>query len=437
MSRVALVALLLAVGCQKSDDKKVDLPAAKASEGVNKPRTPQVEAPLDIKNPPADAVRTPSGLIMKTLVANAQGQAPKRNDTVMIKYTGWRQLTGETFFSNKAADQPMPLNLATTAAGFTEGMQLVKKGERAMLWLPPNIGLKEPPKDGQAETLVYEVEVVDIVEAPAIPPDVAQPPTTAKQTKTGIKYVELRPGTGKDKAGPADEVTFNYTAWSAEGRMLETTEMKKRPVKSPPYRQPPPFEDILTSMTGGQRVRFWVDAEKMKKPQPGPAQGQLCYEVDLVTIEKSKNPPPPTPGDVANPPGDAKKSAKGVFYKVLKTGKGGPKPTPNDSVRVHYTGWTTDGRMFDSSVIKGEPAEFNLRGVIAGWTEGIPLMSVGDRFRFWVPDTMAYKGQPDRPQGMLVFDVELIEIKPPANPDAHGGPPGQPHGAAPGHPPGH
>ena len=96
---------------------------------------------------------------------------------------------------------------------------------------------------------------------------------------------------------------------------------------------------------------------------------------------------------------------------------------PGDSVRVHYTGWTVDGRMFDSSVIKGEPAEFNLRGVIAGWTEGIPLMSVGDRFRFWIPDHLAYKGQPDRPQGMLVFDVELIEIKPPAaSPDnPHGG----------------
>lgn len=427
MSRVAsgfvfALGLMMAVGCQKSDDKKTDLPAAKASEGPTKPKTPQVEPPLDLKNPPADAVRTPSGLVFKTLVANAQGQAPKRNDTVMIKYTGWRQTTGETFFSNKSADNPMPLNLASTAIGFTEGLQQVKKGERAMLWLNPNIGLKEPPKDGQAETLVYEVEVVDIVEAPAVPPDVAQPPTTAKQTRSGIKYVDVRAGTGKDKATSADEVTFNYTAWTADGRMIETTEMKKRPVTSPPYRQPPPLEDILTSMTGGQRVRFWVEAEKMKKPQPGPAQGLLCYEVDLVTIAKSKNPPPPTPPDVAKPPADAKKTAKNIWYKVLKAGKGGAKPTPGDSVRVHYTGWTTDGRMFDSSIVKGEPAEFNLRGVIAGWTEGIPLMSVGDRFRFWIPDHVAYKGQPDRPQGMLVFDVELIEIKAAANPDAsHGG----------------
>jgi FKBP-type peptidyl-prolyl cis-trans isomerase len=424
MKRVVLLALLAAAGCQKSDDKKTDVPATKVAES-KKPRAPQVEPPIDIKNPPADAVRTPSGLVYKTLVANPQGQAPKRNDTVMIKYTGWRQNTGETFFSNKDADSAMPLNLASTAPGFTEGMQQVRKGERAMLWLPPNIGLKEQPKTGQAETLVYEVEVVDIVEAPAIPSDVAQPPATAKTTKSGIKYEEVRAGTGKDRPTAADDVTFNYTAWNAEGRMLETTEMKKRPVKSPPFRQPAPLEEVLEQMTGGQRVRFWVDADKMKRPQPGPATGQLCYEIDLVTIEKSKNPPPPTPPDVAKPPGDAKKTEKGVFYKVLKTGKGGPKPKPEDSVRVNYTGWNTDGRMFDSSVIKGEPAEFNLRGVIAGWTDAIPLMSVGDKYRFWIPDTLAYKGQPDRPQGMLVFDIELIEIKSAANPD-------MPHGH--GHP---
>ena len=423
MSRVViLLSLVTALGCQKSEDKTVDLPAAKTSEGPKKPRTPQVEPPLDIKKPPADAVRTPSGLVYKTLVANPQGQAPKQNDTVMIKYTGWRQTTGETFFSNKNADNPMPLNLSSTAPGFTEGMQQVKKGGRAMLWLPPNIGLKEQPRDGQGETLVYEVEVVDIVEAPAVPPDVAQPPATAKTTKSGAKWIEVRPGTGKQKATTADDVTFNYTAWNAEGRMLETTEMKKRPVKSAVYRQPPPLEDILSQMTGGQRVRFWVEADRMKKPQPGPATGQLCYEVDLVTIEKSKNPPPPVPADVAKPPADAKKSDKGIWYKVLKPGKGGPHPTQGDSVRVNYTGWTTDGRMFDSSIIKGEPAEFNLRGVIVGWTEGIPLMSVGDKFRFWIPDHLAYKGQPDRPQGMLVFDIELLEIKPPATPDnPHGG----------------
>jgi peptidylprolyl isomerase len=67
--------------------------------------------------------------------------------------------------------------------------------------------------------------------------------------------------------------------------------------------------------------------------------------------------------------------------------------------------------MFDSSIIRNEPAEFPLGGVIPGWTDGIPVMSAGDKVRFWIPEEMAYKGQPGRPQGMLVFDVELLEIK--------------------------
>src|SRR5262245_39602904 len=141
MTRLAFVLgiAVLATACKKSEDKqKADVPAAKTAE-VAKPTTPQVEPPLDIKTPPADAVRKPSGLIIKTLAANPSGQEVKRNDIVLIKYTGWRQATGETFFSNKSSDQPMPLNLTTTAPGFTEGMQLIRKGERAMLWLPPSI----------------------------------------------------------------------------------------------------------------------------------------------------------------------------------------------------------------------------------------------------------------------------------------------------------
>src|SRR5262249_45076319 len=166
------------------------------------------------------------------------------------------------------------------------------------------------------------------------------------------------------------------------------------------------------------RVRFWTDATKMApsgKPPSGLPTGPVCYEVEVLTIEKGVE-PPAVPPDVAKPAGDAKKTAKGVFYKVLKPGKGGPKPKPTDTVKVHYTGWTTDGKMFDSSVVRNEPSEFSLQGVIAGWTDGIPLMSVGDRYRFWIPEELAYKGQPSRPQGMLVFDVELLEIKPPVNP---------------------
>ena len=118
----------------------------------------------------------------------------------------------------------------------------------------------------------------------------------------------------------------------------------------------------------------------------------------------------PAPPDVAKPPADATKTRSGLAYKIISGKAGGKKPGPTDRVTVHYSGWTTDGKMFDSSKVRGQPASFPLNGVIAGWTEGLQLMKTGDSYRFWIPEELAYKGAPGKPAGMLVFDVELLEI---------------------------
>jgi peptidylprolyl isomerase len=118
----------------------------------------------------------------------------------------------------------------------------------------------------------------------------------------------------------------------------------------------------------------------------------------------------PAPPDVKAPPADAVKTKSGLASKVIKPGTGKRNPTATSSVTVHYTGWTTDGRMFDSSVARGEPATFPLNGVIAGWTEGVQLMVEGETRRFWIPEPLAYRGQRP-PFGMLVFDVELLKIQ--------------------------
>ena len=125
------------------------------------------------------------------------------------------------------------------------------------------------------------------------------------------------------------------------------------------------------------------------------------------------NDPLAPPADVAAPPNDATKTPSGLAYKVLQAGAGGDRPGPTSHVEVHYTGWTTDGQMFDSSVARGRTISFPLNGVIRGWTEGVQLMSVGDKFRFWIPAAMAYGENPGggRPGGMLVFDVELFSIR--------------------------
>jgi peptidylprolyl isomerase len=118
----------------------------------------------------------------------------------------------------------------------------------------------------------------------------------------------------------------------------------------------------------------------------------------------------PAPDDVAAPPKDAEKSKSGLASKVLVKGTGSQHPTATSTVTVHYTGWSTDGTMFDSSVVRGQPATFPLNRVIKGWTEGLQLMVVGEKRRFWIPANLAY-GENGRVPGMLVFDVELFEFQ--------------------------
>ena len=119
----------------------------------------------------------------------------------------------------------------------------------------------------------------------------------------------------------------------------------------------------------------------------------------------------PAPPDVAAAPADALKTPSGLASKILKPGTGKDHPKAQDSVEVHYSGWTTDGKMFDSSVQRGQTAKFPLGRVIAGWTEGVQLMVVGEKRRFWIPEALAYGGKPGRPAGMLVFDIELLDFK--------------------------
>ena len=114
------------------------------------------------------------------------------------------------------------------------------------------------------------------------------------------------------------------------------------------------------------------------------------------------------------------KTVKGVFstgsglqYMVLRQGTGA-RPLATDRVRVNYRGTTLDDKVFDSSYDRGEPAEFALNQVIAGWTEGVAMMPVGSKFRFWIPSELAYgpkgAGEMIGPNATLIFDVELMDI---------------------------
>jgi peptidylprolyl isomerase len=162
-------------------------------------------------------------------------------------------------------------------------------------------------------------------------------------------------------------------------------------------------------MVVGEHRRFWIPEELAYRGRPGRPAGMLVFDVELISMQRAPE-PPQTPPDVAAPPADAQRTPSGLASRVLRPGTGTRHPTAENVVEVHYSGWTTDGQMFDSSVTRGEPAQFPLGGVIAGWTEGVQLMVEGERRRFWIPESLAYQGRPGAPAGMLVFDVELLRI---------------------------
>jgi FKBP-type peptidyl-prolyl cis-trans isomerase len=138
----------------------------------------------------------------------------------------------------------------------------------------------------------------------------------------------------------------------------------------------------------------------------------LVFDVELLSFNEPPA-PPAVPEDVGGVPSNADVTSSGLASRVLTAGTGTDRPGPTNTVTVHYSGWTLNGQMFDSSVVRGETISFPLNRVIAGWTEGLQLMVVGEKRRFWIPAEAAYGHNPGggRPGGMLVFDVELFSFQ--------------------------
>jgi peptidylprolyl isomerase len=239
------------------------------------------------------------------------------------------------------------------------------------------------------------------------PDDVAKPPADAAATPSGLASKVLQPGKGTARPAATDLVTVHYTGWTTDGKMFDSSLTRNTPATFPLNRVIQGWGEGVRLMVVGEKRRLWIPQNLAYNGQPGRPAGMLVFDIELLDISPSPSVPPP---DVAAPPADAKKTSSGLAYKSLRPGKGGRQPEKNSQVTVHYTGWTTDGKMFDTSVEKGQPITFGLNEVIEGWTEGVQLMTVGEKMRFWIPERLAYKGERP-PRGMLVFDVELIAIR--------------------------
>ena len=217
------------------------------------------------------------------------------------------------------------------------------------------------------------------------PTDLATPPKELTRV--------LRPGTGAIHPTEKDLVKVFYVLWNRDGVVVDQMNGAKWAVVGFEEMSPAWRRDILQMVTGEQR-RTWVDESSI-------------IDTELLAII----PRPETPPDVAAPPPNATVTPSGLAYKVITKGPGRKHPKPGDSVLVSYTGWTTDGKIFEGCALRGQQnEEIPVSGGIPGWTEAIQLMTDGTKMRFWMPPKLAYEGLPDKPQGMVVFDIQLFIV---------------------------
>lgn len=239
--------------------------------------------------------------------------------------------------------------------------------------------------------------------AQTAPPDVAAPPANAAKTASGLASVVATPGSGTVHPTPADLVSVHYTVWTADGKMFDSSRTAGKPASFFLNKTMAGLSEGVQLMVTGESRRLWIPESLATRGTREP-KGALLVEVELLALVS-------VPPDVSAAPADATKTASGLAYKVLSPGTGARHPVASSRVTVNYTGWTAaDGKMFDTSVTRGQAATFGLGDVITGWSEGLQLMVVGEKARFWIPESLAYQGKSD-PRGMLVFDVELVSIE--------------------------
>lgn len=246
------------------------------------------------------------------------------------------------------------------------------------------------------------------------PDDVAAPAPDAEKTASGLASKVLTPGKGTTHPAKTDLVTVHYSGWTTDGKNFDSSLAGGKPATFPLDRVIAGWTEGVQLMVAGEKRRFWIPEELAYKGKEGRPAGMLVFDVELISFKpavakETAVDPTKAPEDVQRPPADAKRTGSGISYKILKPGAGSRHPNAASSVTVHYSGWTTDGKLFDSTYTRNEPATFKLNRVIPGWTEGLQLMIEGEKRRFWIPEALAYAGNGPI-SGDLVFDVELIKI---------------------------
>jgi peptidylprolyl isomerase len=356
-----------------------------------------------------DPKTTDSGLKYSVLSRGGPGPSPQMGDLVMVHYTGW--LTdGTQFDSSRQRGQPSEFRLGEVIEGWNEGLQLMTPGARFKLTIPPDLAYGpdgRPPVIPREATLVFDVELLSFE---AMPRFRKLDPDATKTTDSGLKYQVLEPGSG-DPPQADDPFEFELAVWGTEGDLLQMSAGRGRTQKARASDlRLPVLKEAFLLMRPGARMLIEVPPELLADRGLGGLQPEptTIWHLHLIRVI----PALPVPEFVLPGEDDLMTTDSGLKYQVVAKGEG-ESPRMGQTVKVHYAGWLADGTLFDSSFNRGEPAEFVLGEVIAGWNEGLQQMQPGAVYRFVIPPQLAYgeRGVPPDigPNATLVFWVKLLE----------------------------
>jgi peptidylprolyl isomerase len=222
----------------------------------------------------------------------------------------------------------------------------------------------------------------------------------------------VRPGAGREHPADNDCVKVRFSAWRRDGTLFSSS-TDDAPVGQCLRTAMTGVADGLKAMVVGEAARLWVPARltvKTDDDDVAAAPADLTFDLELVDIVRA----PATPADLAAPPPSAVRLPSGLAMRVLEKGSGIEHPSAGSRVTMDFSGWRTDGTLFESTAMGGHPAVFAVRELIPGWREGIFRMVVGEKARLWIPPALAYGEKPRRrgvPAGPLVYDVQLVALE--------------------------
>jgi peptidylprolyl isomerase len=277
----------------------ISLGSGAAQDDPAKPVPPakvDMLAPPDVAAPPANALKTGSGVAMIVLEPGSGTEHPTGDDCVNLVFTAWKR-DGSLFSTSGPHGEPEVQCLITAIPGISEALKLMVTGEKRRVWVPSDLAFAahiahHGPKELHADPvpkvdLTVDVRIIRILKAP-VPPVDFKPPSTAFRTPSGVVFQVLTPGAGTTHPTTDSRVTVNYSGWTMDRKLFESTIMSGHPTVVLVGMAVPGWRDVLPRMVTGEKVRIWIPAGLAYGEHPiqrGVPAGSLVYDLELLDFK--------------------------------------------------------------------------------------------------------------------------------------------------------